>query len=141
MSAAPVFYTTPRTTGNTANWTGASAGRQLTAPTNLVAVVTGATTGTRINRVTVIANNDVATPTATNVIRFFAYDGTTYRLVHEHNVTSAAAASVAIAGYKAIVADLAGLLLPSNTHILYAGIGTWASAVDNYTITAEVSDA
>ncbi len=142
MSAAPVFYTTPRVVNNTANFAAASTGRGLTGVTGLVDVATGAATGSRINRVTVMHNKDTSTPTATNVIRFFAYDGASTRLVHEHNITGAAAATVATAGYKAIVPELAGLILPSTADKLQAGIGTFgAGPVDTFTIIVELADA
>ncbi len=75
MSAAPVFYTTPRVVSNTANFAAASTGRGLTGGTGLVDVATGAATGSRINRVTVMHNKDTSTPTATGA----GYGGTRHK--------------------------------------------------------------
>jgi hypothetical protein len=139
MSAAPIFYTTPRTTGGL-NATAASTGKTLAAPTNLTEIAVGGANGSLVQQV-VVENTTTSAPTATNILRFFLYDGTNYFLKVEHAISGATAGSATVPGYRALVPELAGLRLPSATWKLYFGIGTYTGAQDVYLASVDVLDA
>lgn len=85
MAASPVFAVTPRI-GNVSI---ATADTSYTAPTNVGTLITGASTGTRINEIVV---KNAATSAAAQV-RIFLHDGTTYWLFDEVAIAAATASN------------------------------------------------
>ena len=80
------------------------------------AVATGTAAGKYIRRVVLCA----AATTTAGVVRFFVSpdSGTTKRLVKEYLIP-AITPSTTLEVYRAEIGELAGLVLPSTTHILY----------------------
>jgi hypothetical protein len=101
----PVFTLTPiigmaQCSTNNANLDGTG---------TLATVVTGATNGTRIDRVTV----EAITATVASMVRFFIYDGSNTRLFAELPVTAIAPSATVVAFTGTLVFDR-GLVLPYN---------------------------
>lgn len=138
MSAAPVFYTTPRVSGVNSGGA-ANSVKTLAGTNNTVAVVAGVSPGSMVKRVTVVQNG-TAISTANNLCRFFVFNGTSYFLVHEVNLGAAVTPSATVLGIRITVPELVGLVLPASTDVLHVGFSA-AAAGDTFTITAEMADA
>ena len=140
MSAAPIFFVTPRTGG--INSPGAVHSVKTLAGAfadNTAQVVAGGAAGSVISRVTVVQNGTGAS-TANNICRFYIYDGTSSYLVHEVNLGAAVTPSAILIGIRVEIPELIGRKLPSALHQLRVGFSA-AAAGDTFTITAEVEDA
>lgn len=113
MADSPQFIATPRigygeiTTGQTARATGTS--------TNLVEVIQGAATGTRINEIIVKA----AGRPADSIVSIWLDNGSTKILFDEYDIGAPAADSNTVAAYRLSTA-YANLLLPSASWKLFA---------------------
>ena len=94
MASTPIFAATPRV-GNAAL---SLAETSRTAPTNVGTVLTGGTSGTRIERVLVQATGT----TTTGLVRLFLYDGSAYHLINETAVT-AITPSGTVGAFNAVV--------------------------------------
>lgn len=114
MATSPAFIGTPRlahgaiTTGATARTTGTT--------TNLVDVITGAASGTRILEVVV---KSLGQP-ADSVITLWLYDGTNNVLFDEIDIGAPAAGSTTVTAYRTSQ-TYANLILPSSSWKLVAG--------------------
>lgn len=142
MSAAPIFYVTPRQAGADCTAAAANAIKLYLTADNLALVIAGAAGGSMIQRVTIVQTG-VGASTANNIARFFLNDGTGYNLVHEANIGASITSSATVAGPRITVPELVGMKLPDTTWKLYVGfsvIGTVGTA-NVYRITAEVADA
>lgn len=96
MAGTPVFIGTPKAW--LARVTAASTTPDASVTTNLVSMVTGAATGTRIERVNVVHAPATATTASTaGLIRIYHKTGSTYRLIKELTV-SAITRSASVAG-------------------------------------------
>jgi len=139
MSAAPVFFVTPR--HGSANSTGsANSDKTRATANNLATVVAGVAAGTIIERVT-IAQNGTGASTANNIARFYIHDGTNFDLVHEVIPSvGAVTPSATVIGIRFTVPELVGFKLPSASHSLRVGFSA-AAAGDTFTIAAQVADA
>jgi len=85
MAASPVFAVTPRVAAVSI----ATADSSYTAPTNVGTLITGASTGTKINEI-VVKNAAIS---AAAIVRIFLYDGSTYWLFDEITVAAATGSS------------------------------------------------
>lgn len=103
MAAAPVFAVTPRIGAVSI----ATADSSYTAPTNVGTLLTGASTGTRVNEICIKS----AATSAAAVVRIFLFDGTTYWLFDEL-VIAAITGSSAVAQFRTRV-TYDNLVLPS----------------------------
>jgi hypothetical protein len=123
MSASPVFAATPRIGYNTAVAAMDNA-RTGAVTTGLVSIITAGTNGTRISHVNIVNLDPVGTALADTpqVYRFYLYDGTNYRLVHEVASSTIAAPTTSVAGYQQTVVFTPALVLPNSTWQLFAGI-------------------
>ena len=105
MAASPVFAVTPRISTVSV----ATADSSYTSPTNVGTLITGASTGTRINEI-VVKN---AATSAAAIVRIFLYDGTTYWLFDE--VTVAAATASSTVQTSRVSTLYTNLILPSSS--------------------------
>ena len=103
MAAAPQFAVTPRIGAVSI----ATADSSYTAPTNVGTLLTGASTGTRVNEIAI----KCAATSAAAVVRIFLYDGTTYWLFDEL-VIGAITGSSTVAQFRTSV-RYDNLVLPS----------------------------
>lgn len=103
-NTSPIFTLTPRVT--LAQVSAANTNRDGTG--TIVDLITGATNGTRIDRITIKA---VGTTTA-GMVRLYIYDGTNTRLWKEE-IVSAITPSAVLKTFQAILSDLA-LTIPLN---------------------------
>lgn len=114
MAANPAFIGTPRighgavSAGQTARTTGTTS--------NLVDVITGAATGTRILEVVI---KSLGQP-ADSVVTLWLYDGTNNVLFDEVDIGAPAAGSNTVVAYRTTV-TYANLVLPSASWKLVAG--------------------
>lgn len=113
MAVAPAYAATPRVGFGSVST--ANTGRDGTG--TIVDVLTGGSSGTKINEVTLQATGDPADSSVT----IFLYDGTSYRLFDEFDLGNPAAASTTVAGYR-ITRTYENLVLPSNSWKLAAAI-------------------
>lgn len=116
MATSPAFAVTPRI-GSVA--LSGSADTSYTAPTNVVTVITGAASGTRIAEVVV---QMTATVSASTMVRLFLYDSSNYFLFDEVLVTAATGAQ----GVKQtrVSTFYNNLVLPSSSWSLRATVHT-----------------
>lgn len=109
MANTPNYASTPRA-GSAAIST---ADTSRTAPTQFGTAMTGAATGTRVDRM-VIAATGTTTP---GMVRLFLHDGTNYRLLQEIPV-AAAAPSATVQAFNVAVDFSGGIMLPNGSHSL-----------------------
>ena len=110
MAASPAFAVTPRVGAVSI----ATADSSYTAPSNVGTVLTGVSTGTKINEVVVKS----AATSAAAVVRLWLYDSTTYWLLDEIQV-SAVTGSSTLAQNRVSV-TYSNLVLPSASWSLRA---------------------
>ncbi len=137
MSAAPVFFVTPRHGVVNSN-ASANSVKTLAGTNNTSTVIAGVANGSIIERVTVVQNGTGAS-TANNICRFYVFDGTNWALVHEVNLGGSVTPSAVAVGIRITVPELVGVKLPSASHNLQVGFSA-AAAGDTFTITAQVAD-
>ena len=75
MASTPIFAATPKVGVATLSL----ADTPRTAPTNVGTVLTGGTSGTRVERVQIVATST----TTAGIVRLFLYDGSAYHLISE----------------------------------------------------------
>ena len=140
MSATPVFAVTPRFASGVTVATLDTVRGAAGSATGKVTIITGAASGTRINKVRVVNVGAEAggAPTAA-VARFWIYDTVTYALVSEVEMAATAPTSTA-AGARKEAPDLVGLILPSASYSLVYGISTAGTGQDAYMATVEAAD-
>lgn len=80
MASTPIFAATPKV-GNASI---SLADTSRTAPTNVGIVLSGGTSGTRVERVRIIATGT----TTAGMVRLFLYDGSAYHLIDEVSVSA-----------------------------------------------------
>lgn len=112
MAASPSFAATPRI-GSVA-LTG-SADTSYTAPSSVATVITGGSSGTRVNEVVV---QMTATVSSATMVRLFLHDGTTYYLFDEVAI-SASTGSTTVKQTRVSV-TYNNLILPSSSWSLRA---------------------
>lgn len=113
MATTPTFTSTPRhgvASVSTANTNRDGSG-------TIVDLLTGATSGTKVNEIVVKATGDPAD----SVVTLFIYDGSTYQLFDEFDIGDPAAASTTVAGYRES-RTYSNLILPSSTYKIAAAI-------------------
>ncbi len=122
MAASPIFFITPRI-GVARAIAACSNSRDGSSATGLVSVITGATGGTRIERAYIkgIATVGGAALLTPQVWRFFTFDSTNYRLVHEEASGTIALPTTSLAGYQQTIVFPQPIVLPSNTWQLFFG--------------------
>ena len=103
MATTPQFAVTPRIGAVSI----ATADASYTAPTSVGTLITGASTGTRIAEIVVKS----AATSAAAIVRIFLYDGTTYWLFDEINVTAATGSSTV--AQNRVSTTYNNLILPS----------------------------
>lgn len=103
MAASPVFAVSPRI-GNVSI---ATADASYTSPTNVGTLITGASTGTRISEIVV----KCAATSAAAIVRIFLYDGSTYWLFDELNISAATGSSTVLQSRNSVAYN--NLFLPS----------------------------
>lgn len=114
MASSPQFINAPRigvgeiTTGQTARTTGTTS--------NLVDVITGASTGTRVLEIVVMGLGDPADSTIT----IWLNNGTNNILFDEYDIGNPAVASNTAVGYR-LSTTYSNLLLPSTSWKVVAG--------------------
>lgn len=113
MASTPNFTATPRV----------GFGSVSTANTNrdgtgtIVDIITGASTGTKINEVVIKSTGDPAD----SILTLFLYDGSTSRLFDEIDLGNPAAGSTTVTAYRTSV-QYDNLILPSASWKLQAAI-------------------
>lgn len=112
MATNPAFAATPRIGAASA----ATADSSFTSPTNVVTVLTGASTGTKINEVVV---KSAATSSAA-ILRLWLYDGSTYWLFDE--IAIAAVTGSATLAQNRVSTTYSNLVLPSASWSLRASV-------------------
>lgn len=112
MATNPAFAATPRIGAASA----ATADSSFTAPTSVVTVLTGASTGTKINEVVV---KSAATSSAA-ILRLWLYDGSTYWLFDE--IAIAAVTGSATLAQNRVSTTYSNLVLPSASWSLRASV-------------------
>jgi hypothetical protein len=138
MSAAPVFYITPRSAGAQCN--GAAQTLKLPATADaLTSIIVGAATGSMITRVH-LASVASAGPTTANTARFYLLNGGNYYLVAEMAI-GALTPSASVIGFHADIPDLVGRILPDANWSLVFGMGVAGAGNNIYVATADVLDA
>ncbi len=138
MSAAPVFFVTPRHGVANSN-ASANTVKGLTGVNNTSTPIAGVANGSIIERV-IVAQNGTGASTANNICRFYLFDGTNWALVHEVNLGGSVTPSATVPGIRIPIPELVGLKLPSASHNLQVGFSA-AAAGDTFTITVQVADA
>jgi hypothetical protein len=116
MALSPQFAVTPRI-GSIA--LSGSADTSYTSPTNIVTVITGASSGTRIAEVVV---QMTATVSSATMVRLFLYDGSSYYLFDE--VAIPAATGSQSAKQTRVSTSYSNLVLPSSSWSLRATVHT-----------------
>lgn len=113
MASAPAFAATPRI-----GFAAVSAANTNRDGTGTIAdIITGAASGTKINRLVLKATGDPAD----SVVTVYIHDGTSYRLFDEFDLGDPAAASTTVAGYRT-ERKYEDLVLPSASYKLAAAI-------------------
>ena len=138
MSAAPIFYITPRTAGAQCS-ASAQTLKTVAGADNTVSLITGAAGGSLITRVH-IANAGTLGASAANTARFYLLNSASYYLVAEIAIASITS-SASVAGFEADIPDCAGLILPDANWSLRFGMSVNGATVDIYTATVQVLDA
>jgi len=110
MATNPSFAATPRIGAVSI----ATADSSYTAPSNVGTVLTGVSTGTKINEVVVKS----AATSAAAVVRLWLYDGTTYWLFDE--ITIAAVTGSSTLAQNRVSTTYSNLVLPSGSWSLRA---------------------
>jgi len=105
MATSPVFATTPRI-GSVSI---ATADSSYTSPTNFGTLITGASTGTRITEIVA----KCAATSAAAIVRIFLYDGSTYWLFDELNISASTGSSTVQQARTSITYN--NLFLPSSS--------------------------
>ncbi|NBW18384.1 MAG: hypothetical protein EBR82_61455 [Caulobacteraceae bacterium] len=105
MATSPQFAATPRLTAVSV----ATADSSFTSPTNVGTLITGASTGTRVNEI--VATVAVSGLSTAAVVRIFIFDGTTYFLFD--TLTLSVATSSASVASTRVSATYSNLILPS----------------------------
>jgi hypothetical protein len=113
MSSTPQFTTTPVI--GFASITAANTSRDGTG--TVVDILTGASTGTKINEIVLKATGDPAD----SVVTIFIHNGTSYLLFDEIDLGDPAAASPTVTGYR-ISRTYDNLILPSASYKLAGAI-------------------
>lgn len=109
MASSPAFASTPALGSATAH---ATLDTSLTGPTNYATILTGGSSGTKINEVVF---QGVGT-TAAGVINLFVYDGSNWSLIDQVLVSAVTSGTAAVA-FRA-VRQYANLVLPSSSWTL-----------------------
>ena len=113
MAVAPTYAATP--TIGFGSISTANTNRDGTG--TIVDVLTGGSSGTKINEIALQATGDPAD----SIVTLFLYNGTTYLLFDEVDLGNPAAASTTVAGYRTVkLYD--NLVLPSSSWKLAAAI-------------------
>lgn len=107
MASTPIFAATPKV-GNAAL---SLADTSRTAPANVGTVLSGGTSGTRVERVVIVATST----TTAGMVRLFLYDGSAYHLIYEQTIAAITpSATVAAATYTVDFTAPGSLLLIPN---------------------------
>lgn len=113
MASTPAFAVTPRigvgsvsTTNTNRDGTG-----------TIVTIITGASTGTRINEIVIKSTNDPAD----SIVTLFLHDGTTAWLFDEIDLGNPAAASSTVTGFRTSLV-YTNVILPSTSWSLRAAV-------------------
>lgn len=119
MASSPAFAVTPKigvasvsTTNTNRDGTG-----------TIVTILTGASTGTRINEIVIKSTNDPAD----SVLTLFIHDGTTAWLFDEVDLGNPAAATATLPSYRSVL-TYNNLILPSTSWSLRAAISAAPTA-------------
>lgn len=107
MAATPSFAATPKVGAGLVH---ATLDTSLTAPTNVTTIITGGSSGTKVEE---LIFQGVGT-TVASVVNVFLYDATTYHLVDQVLVTAITSSTTAVA-FRAR-RQYQNLLLPSTSH-------------------------
>lgn len=113
MASTPSFTATPRL--GFASVSTANTARDGTG--TIADILTGASTGTKIEEVVLKATGDPAD----SIVTLFVHDGTAYRLYDEFDLADPAAASNTVTGFR-IARTYDNLVLPSTSFKLAAAI-------------------
>ena len=105
--------------------------------TNVFTVLTAGASGTRIDRVIIMLNGTIASPSTANVLRLWINDGTRNNLYKSVAFATSTPSATAVGASTEIATP--NLVLPS-THSLRVTVHTRATAVDDYTVTALGAD-
>ena len=122
MASSPAFAATPRIGIGQVN-TGQTNRNPGSTGTNIVDVLTGGASGTKIFEVTIIAE----TNPADSLVQLFLYNGTNYYIFDDFDIGDPAASSTAVAGYRE-TRTYENLVLPSSSWKLTASISVTPTA-------------
>ena len=107
--------------------------------TNVFTVITGGSSGTRVDRVDIQLIGTTGAASSANVIRLFLDNSTNKRLFREQAITASTPSGSAV-GNAYTISFTNGLLLPSATWSLKATMHTRAGAQDDHMVIAYGGD-
>lgn len=106
MASSPAFASTPRVGSGTSPGT---IDTSLTGPTNYTSILTGGSSGTKVNEIVL---QGIAT-TSAGIANIFLYDGSNWSLIDQVLVSAVTSSTTAVA-FRA-VRQYANLVLPSSS--------------------------